>query len=315
VTELTSTSVNVSVVVPLLNEQESLPELTQGIENALTQAGYSFEIIFVDDGSTDSSWSVIQQLNSELSYVKGVRLRRNYGKSAALQEGFELAKGEFICTMDADLQDDPNELPDMIQMLKDGLDLVSGWKQKRYDPISKTIPSKFFNYVTSKAAGIHLHDFNCGLKAYKSDVIRSIFLYGELHRYIPLLAKWEGFGKIGEKVVTHHARKYGYSKFGLSRFIKGFLDLVSILFVQRYLQRPMHFFGTLGTLSLLSGTGIVSWLVFARIFMNQYLSNRPLLIIGVLFMVLGVQFFSVGLIGELLIKQNGPERAHVKEII
>lgn len=313
--ELTSTTVNVSVIVPLLNEQESLPELTQGIEKALTQAGYSFEVIFVDDGSTDSSWTVIQQLHAQFDFVKGVRLRRNYGKSAALQEGFELAKGQFICTMDADLQDDPNELPEMIQMLKDGLDLVSGWKQKRYDPISKTIPSKFFNYVTSKAAGIQLHDFNCGLKAYKSEVIHSIRLYGELHRYIPLLAKWEGFNHIGEKVVTHHARKYGYSKFGLSRFIKGFLDLVSILFVQRYLQRPMHFFGTLGTVSLLSGTGIVSWLVFARIFLNQYLSNRPLLIIGVLFMVLGVQFFSVGLIGELIIKQNGPERAHVKEII
>lgn len=313
--ELTSTTINVSVIVPLLNEQESLPELTQGIEKALALAGYSFEIIFVDDGSTDASWSVIQNLHSQFDFVKGVRLRRNYGKSAALQEGFELAKGQFICTMDADLQDDPNELPEMIKMLEDGLDLVSGWKKKRYDPISKTIPSKFFNYVTSKASRIPLHDFNCGLKAYKSEVIHSIRLYGELHRYIPLLAKWEGFNKIGEKVVTHHARKYGYSKFGLSRFIKGFLDLVSILFVQRYLQRPMHFFGTLGTVSLLSGTGIVSWLVFARIFLNQYLSNRPLLIIGVLFMVLGVQFFSVGLIGELIIKQNGPERAHVKEII
>lgn len=313
--ELTSTTVTVSVIVPLLNEQESLPELTQGIEKALTLAGYSFEIIFVDDGSTDASWSVIQNLHSQFDFVKGVRLRRNYGKSAALQEGFELAKGQFICTMDADLQDDPNELPEMIKMLEDGLDLVSGWKKKRNDPISKTIPSKFFNYVTSKASRIPLHDFNCGLKAYKSEVIHSIRLYGELHRYIPLLAKWEGFNKIGEKVVKHHARKYGYSKFGLSRFIKGFLDLVSILFVQRYLQRPMHFFGTLGTVSLLSGTGIVSWLVYARIFLNQYLSNRPLLIIGVLFMVLGVQFFSVGLIGELIIKQNGPERAHVKEII
>ncbi|TNE68434.1 glycosyltransferase [bacterium] len=305
----------VSVVVPLLNEQESLPELTDRIEASLTKAGYAFEVIFVDDGSTDDSWKTIASLQQSKTFVKGVRLRRNYGKSAALQEGFELATGNYICTMDADLQDDPDELPEMIQMLKDGLDLVSGWKQKRYDPISKTIPSKFFNFVTSQAAGIELHDFNCGLKAYKAEVIHSIRLYGELHRYIPLLAKWEGFSKIGEKVVQHHARKYGYSKFGLSRFVKGFLDLVSILFVQRYLQRPMHFFGTLGTVSLLTGSGIVGWLVFARIFLNQFLSNRPLLIIGVLFMVLGVQFFSVGLIGELIIKKNGPERAHVKEII
>jgi glycosyltransferase involved in cell wall biosynthesis len=307
--------VQVSVVVPLFNEAESLPELTELIKNQLQAAHYEFEIIFVDDGSTDSSWNVIQDLQTRNVFVKGIRLRRNYGKSAALQAGFDIVKGDFICTMDADLQDDPAELPSMIQMLKDGFDLVSGWKQKRYDPISKTLPSRFFNFVTSKSTGIALHDFNCGLKVYKADVIKNINLYGELHRYIPLLAQDEGFRKIGEKVVQHHPRKYGYSKFGFSRFVKGFLDLVSLLFVQRYLQRPMHFFGTIGTVSLLSGTGIIGYLTFGRIFLHQYLSNRPLLIFGVLLMVLGVQFFSVGLIGELIIKQSGVKKADIKEII
>lgn len=306
--------IQVSVVVPLLNEHESLPELSERIKAHLEPL-YSFEIIFVDDGSTDSSWNVIEDLASKFSNIRGIRLRRNYGKSAALQAGFDIAKGEFICTMDADLQDDPAELPGMIQMLKDGLDLVSGWKQKRYDPISKTIPSRFFNYVTASVTGIKLHDFNCGLKAYKAEVIQHIRLYGELHRYIPLLANWEGYSKIGEKVVEHHPRKYGKSKFGLSRFVKGFLDLVSLLFVQRYLQRPMHFFGTFGTLSLIAGTGIITWLVIGKLFLGHFLSNRPLLIFGVLMMVLGVQFFSVGLIGELIIKQKGAEKAHIKQTI
>jgi len=307
--------IQVSVVVPLFNEAESLPELTQLIEANLQAANHTFEIIFVDDGSTDESWNVIEDLKKSFSFVRGVKLRRNYGKSAALQAGFDIVKGDFICTMDADLQDDPAELPPMIQMLKDGYDLVSGWKQKRYDPISKTLPSRFFNFVTSKSTGIALHDFNCGLKAYKAEVIQNINLYGELHRYIPLLAQDEGFRKIGEKAVQHHPRKYGYSKFGFSRFVKGFLDLVSLLFVQRYLQRPMHFFGTIGTISLLSGSGIITYLTFGRIFLNQYLSNRPLLIFGVLLMVLGVQFFSVGLIGELIIKQSGVKKADIKEII
>lgn len=307
--------IQVSVVVPLYNEEESLPELTHRIQNALESNQYVFEIIFVDDGSTDSSWNTITRLKSENNFVKGIRLRRNYGKSAALQAGFDVASGEFICTMDADLQDDPNELPEMIQKLENGMDLVSGWKQKRHDPISKTLPSLFFNYVTSKSTGIKLHDFNCGLKAYKSEVIKTIQLYGELHRYIPLLAQNEGFRAIGEQIVQHHPRKYGYSKFGFSRFVKGFLDLVSLLFIQRYLQRPMHFFGTIGTVSVLLGSGVMAWLTYGRIFHNQFLSNRPLLLFGVLLLLLGVQFFSVGLIGELIIKQNGAKKADIRQII
>ena len=290
---------DISLVIPLLNEEESLPELTKGIAQAL-EAEYTFEIIFIDDGSTDASWSIISELKKKYVQVKGVRFRRNYGKSVALQAGFERALGTYVVTMDADLQDDPKEVPEMVQMLKDGDDLVSGWKQERYDPISKTIPSKFFNFVTRKAAGIHLHDFNCGLKAYKQDVVKNIYVYGELHRYIPMLAKREGFTRISEKVVTHHARKYGHTKFGLSRFMNGFLDLVTLLFVQRYLQKPMHFFGTVGVLLMLIGGGINLYLAFIKLVLDIPLANRPLLYLGILLLVLGVQFFSTGLIGELI---------------
>ena len=290
---------DISLVIPLLNEEESLPELTKGIAQAL-EAEYTFEIIFIDDGSTDASWSIISELKKKYVQVKGVRFRRNYGKSVALQAGFERALGTYVVTMDADLQDDPKEVPEMVQMLKDGDDLVSGWKQERYDPISKTIPSKFFNFVTRKAAGIHLHDFNCGLKAYKQDVVKNIYVYGELHRYIPMLAKREGFTRISEKVVTHHARKYGHTKFGLSRFMNGFLDLVTLLFVQRYLQKPMHFFGTVGVLLMLFGGGINLYLAFIKLVLDIPLANRPLLYLGILLLVLGVQFFSTGLIGELI---------------
>lgn len=273
--------------------------MTKGIAQAL-EAEYTFEIIFIDDGSTDASWSIISELKKKYVQVKGVRFRRNYGKSVALQAGFERALGTYVVTMDADLQDDPKEVPEMVQMLKDGDDLVSGWKQERYDPISKTIPSKFFNFVTRKAAGIHLHDFNCGLKAYKQDVVKNIYVYGELHRYIPMLAKREGFTRISEKVVTHHARKYGHTKFGLSRFMNGFLDLVTLLFVQRYLQKPMHFFGTVGVLLMLIGGGINLYLAFIKLVLDIPLANRPLLYLGILLLVLGVQFFSTGLIGELI---------------
>lgn len=287
-----------SVVIPLLNEQESLAELASRIDAAIGSRPY--EILFVDDGSTDGSWDVIASLAAADPRIKGIRFRRNYGKSLALQKGFERARGKYIATMDADLQDDPNELPAMFAMLDSGYDLVSGWKQVRHDPISKTIPSKFFNGVTSRLSGIELHDFNCGLKVYKRDVIESIDLYGEMHRYIPLLAKWQGFSKIGEKVVTHHARKYGKTKFGLSRFMNGFLDLITLMFIHTYMSKPMHFFGTLGFVSLSTGGAIVTYLAFMRVFYDVYLSNRPLLLFGILLLVMGVQLFSIGFVGEML---------------
>ena len=287
-----------SVVIPLLNEHESLTELASRIDAAIGSRPY--EILFVDDGSTDGSWDVIASLAAADSRIKGIRFRRNYGKSLALQKGFERARGTYIATMDADLQDDPNELPAMFAMLDSGYDLVSGWKQVRHDPISKTIPSKFFNGVTSRMSGIDLHDFNCGLKVYKREVIESIYLYGEMHRYIPLLAKWQGFSKIGEKVVTHHARKYGKTKFGLSRFMNGFLDLITLMFIHTYMSKPMHFFGTIGFVSLSTGGAIVTYLAFMRVFYNEYLSNRPLLLFGILLLVMGVQLFSIGFVGEML---------------
>lgn len=298
-----------SLVIPLLNESESLPELADRIHESLAEQ-YRYEIIFVDDGSTDESWKVIRELARKNENIHGINFRRNYGKSAALQKGFEQARGEYVVTMDADLQDDPAEVPDMIAMLKNGYDLVSGWKKKRYDPVTKTIPSKFFNFVTSKVAGIKLHDFNCGLKAYKKEVVDSIYLYGEMHRYVPLLANWEGFNKIGEKVVHHHPRKYGQSKFGISRFINGFLDLVTLVFVNKFNLRPMHFFGTLGTFFLGVGGIITVYLAFIKIFYHAYLSRRPLLIFGVLFMLLGVQFFSIGFLGEM-VTRNRSERQQV----
>ena len=294
---------DISVVIPLYNEAESLPELEEAISNALKDK-FSYEVVFVDDGSSDNSWTVIQKLKEKGDYIKGISFRHNYGKSTALQAGFTAAKGEFVVTMDADLQDDPDEIPEMIQMLKDGYDLVSGWKKERHDPISKTVPSKFFNFVTRISAGIKLHDFNCGLKAYKSDVVKSIYLYGELHRYVPMLAKRAGFGRITEKVVKHHPRKYGKTKFGLSRFINGFLDLVTILFVQKYLQKPMHFFGTIG-MTLLGIGGLINiYLAYLRLVLNKGIGDRPLLFLGILLMVLGVQFFSTGLIGELINKNH-----------
>lgn len=294
---------DLSIVVPLYNEEESLPELEKQIRAALEEK-FSYEIIFVDDGSSDLSWETILQLSKAHNEVKGISFRHNRGKSVALQAGFEHCKGDFVVTMDADLQDDPKEVPDMIAMLESGYDLVSGWKKVRHDPISKTIPSKFFNFVTRKAAGIELHDFNCGLKAYRAEVVRDIYLYGELHRYIPMLAKREGYNRITEKVVTHHPRKYGTTKFGLSRFMNGFLDLVSILFVQRYLQKPMHLFGTFGVILLLAGGGINLYLAYIKLFHEQGIGDRPLLFLGILLMVLGVQLFSTGLIAELINKNH-----------
>lgn len=310
-----SPEVDISIVVPLFNEEESLAELVQAIEVSISET-YSYEVIFVDDGSTDTSFQVIKDLSSKHEQVRGISFGHNYGKSVALQAGFEEVKGKYVVTMDADLQDDPNEVPDMIQMLKGGLDMVSGWKKERFDPISKTVPSKFFNYVTRKAAGIHLHDFNCGLKAYKREVIDNIYLYGELHRYIPMLAKKEGFTRIGEKIVKHHPRKYGTTKFGLSRFINGFLDLITILFVQRYFQKPMHFFGTFGILLLMVGTGINVYLAVLRLFLNKGIGDRPLLFLGILLMVLGIQLLSTGLIGELInINHVKKQKPKIREMV
>lgn len=302
--DLNNSNVELSVVVPLYNEDESLAELTRKVKESLSR-NHSYELIFVDDGSTDGSWSVIKKLKNNYPFVKGIRLQRNYGKSPALQAGFEEASGRYIATMDADLQDDPFEIPRMLQQLKeDNLDLVSGWKKKRHDPISKTVPSRFFNGVTSLVTGIDLNDFNCGLKIYRREVIDHIYLYGELHRYIPFLAKLEGYDRIGEKVVKHHPRKYGETKFGLSRFMHGFLDLLTLLFVNRYLQRPMHFFGTMGFLFLILGGAINAYLSIDKIFFGEPIGDRPLLLLGVMLMVLGAQIFSIGFLGELIQKRN-----------
>lgn len=289
----------ISVIVPLFNEIESLEELTDRIDKALSEY-HPYEIFLIDDGSTDGSWKKICELAENSSRIFGLRFRRNYGKSAALQQGFRRARGYYTVTLDADLQDDPMEIPAMIRQMEEAdLDLVSGWKKKRFDPITKTIPSRFFNFVTSVTTGIDLHDFNCGLKVYRSDVVKHLTLYGELHRFIPYLAKQQGFEHIGEKVVQHHPRKFGESKFGLSRFIKGFLDLMTILFLSHYMKRPMHFFGGIGTLFLLIGGGITIYLTIMRLFFEVYLTGRPLFLFGILFLLLGVQFFSIGFLGEI----------------
>lgn len=292
----------ISIVIPLLNERESLKELTERIGEALEQ--YSYEIILVDDGSSDGSWDTIESLSNTDESVKGIKLRRNYGKSSALQAGFQSVSGRYIVTMDADLQDDPFEIPSMIDRLKSGADLVSGWKKVRHDPISKTVPSRFFNAVTRWSTGIKLHDFNCGLKAYKREVTEHIHLYGELHRYVPLLAKWQGFGNIEEQEVKHHPRKYGSTKFGLSRFMHGFLDLVTLLFVNRYMQRPMHFFGSIGVILTVFGFFINAYIAVLKIVYGQPIGDRPLLFLGILLVVIGVQFFSIGFLGEMVNKNR-----------
>src|SRR5678810_108407 len=258
---------DISIVIPFLDESESLPELTEWIRNVVTKNNFSYEIIMIDDGSTDSSWQVVEELRRKNPNIKGIKFQRNYGKSAALNEGFRAAQGDVVITMDADLQDSPEEIPELRRMiLEDKYDLVSGWKKTRHDPISKTIPSKFFNWFTARVSKIKLHDFNCGLKAYNVKVVKSIEVYGEMHRYIPLMAKWAGFKKIGEKVVEHRPRKYGKSKFGWQRFVNGFLDLLSITFVGKFSKRPMHFFGLWGSLFFLVGLGITLYLVIAKVF-------------------------------------------------
>lgn len=305
---------DLSVVVPLYNEEESLPELIAWIEGIMVQNQYSYEIILVDDGSSDGSWKEVEKARANNPRVKGIRFRRNYGKSAALHVGFENTSGVVVITMDADLQDSPDEIPALRKMIvDDGYDLVSGWKQKRYDPISKTIPSKLFNWATRKMSGIHLHDFNCGLKAYRGDVVHAIEVYGEMHRYIPMIAKKSGFKKIGEKVVVHRERKYGVTKFGLERFVNGFLDLLSISFVSRFGKQPMHIFGLLGTLIFVFGFLAAAYIGAEKLyFLNanikaRLVTDNPWFYIALTCMVLGTLLFLAGFLGEL-ISRNSPDR-------
>ncbi len=301
---------DLSIVIPLLNEEESLPELSAWIDKVMKEHNYSYEVIFVDDGSSDNSWEVIENLRSGNPAIKGIKFQRNYGKSAALNEAFRAAAGDVVITMDADLQDSPDEIPELRRMiLEDGFDMVSGWKKKRYDnTLTKNIPSKFFNAVTRSVSGIKLHDFNCGLKAYKNRTVKGIEVYGEMHRYIPVLAKWAGFKKIGEKVVEHRARKFGVSKFGWNRFVNGFLDLLSITFVGKFSKRPMHFFGLWGTLFFLLGLGIAVYLIVSKFIDSSFaLTNKPGFYLALTSLIIGMQLFLAGFIGEL-ISRNSPAR-------
>ncbi|MBL7702110.1 MAG: glycosyltransferase family 2 protein [Ferruginibacter sp.] len=301
---------DLSIVIPLYNEDESLPELAAWIEKVMLENNFSYEVIMIDDGSTDNSWNVIEQLRSANSNIKGIKFQRNYGKSAALNEGFKAAQGDVVITMDADMQDSPDEIPELRRMIvEDGFDMVSGWKKKRYDnTLTKNIPSKLFNAAARHSSKIKLHDFNCGLKSYRKKVVKSVEIYGEMHRYIPILAKWAGFKKIGEKVVEHRARKYGVTKFGWERFVNGFLDLGSIMFVGKFGKRPMHFFGLWGTLFFLFGFMIFLYLTVSKFFFDQTgLTQRPLFFVAILVMIIGSQLFLAGFIGEL-IARNAPER-------
>lgn len=304
---------NISVIVPLLNEAESLPELCAWIERVMNENHFSYEVVMVDDGSTDDSWKIIEELQAKNPAVKGIRFRRNYGKSAALNVGFEACQGDVVITMDADLQDSPDEIPDLYRMItEEGYDLVSGWKQKRYDSkLAKNIPSKFFNWTTRRMSGIYLHDFNCGLKAYRKEVVKSIEVYGEMHRYIPVIAKWAGFNKIGEKVVHHQKRKYGVTKFGWDRFVNGFLDLLTISFVSRFGKKPMHFFGLWGTVSFLVGFIITIWLIIEKlvnlhrhVVSFRQVTEQPLFYIALLAMVFGLMLFLAGFLGELIARSS-----------
>ncbi|WP_343671241.1 glycosyltransferase family 2 protein [Chitinophaga sp.] len=301
---------DISVIVPLKNEDESLPELAAWIDRVMKENQFSYEVWMVDDGSTDNSWEVIQNLAASNANIKGIKFQRNYGKSAALNEGFKMAKGDVVITMDADLQDSPDEIPELYSMIKnDGFDIVSGWKKKRYDSaLTKNLPSKLYNWTTTRMSGVQLHDMNCGLKSYRKKVIKSIEVYGEMHRYIPVIAKWNGFRNIGEKVVEHRARKYGVSKFGLERFINGFLDLATIMFIGKFGKRPMHLFGALGTLSFMIGFVIAAYLGYEKIFNDIYkMTDRPIFYLALLAMIIGSQLFLAGFIGEL-VTRNAVER-------
>ena len=306
---------DISVIVPLYNEEESLPELAAWIKKVMDEHQFSYEVLMVDDGSTDKSWSIVESLHNENPCIRGIRFRRNYGKSAALNTGFEACEGDVVITMDADLQDSPDEIPELYRMIKeDGYDLVSGWKKVRYDSkLAKNIPSKFFNWTTRKMSGIQLHDFNCGLKAYRKDVVKSIEVYSEMHRYIPLIAKWAGFNKIGEKVVVHQKRKYGVTKFGLNRFVNGYLDLLTITFTTRFGKKPMHAFGVWGSVAFLLGFICAIWLIIAKLVHQsngvpfRQVTDQPLFFLALLAMVLGFMLFLAGFLGEM-IARNDPDR-------
>ena len=308
-------SLNLSIIIPLYNEEESLPELTAWVEQVMVANNYSFELLFIDDGSRDNSWEVIQQLAAAKPFVRAIRFRRNYGKSAALFCGFEAAKGEVVVTMDADLQDSPEEIPALYKMItEEGYDLVSGWKKKRYDStFAKNIPSKLYNWTARRISKIKLHDFNCGLKAYKGKVVKSIEVYGEMHRYIPILAKQAGFNKIGEKVVKHQARKYGKTKFGASRFVNGYLDLLTLMFVGKFGKKPMHIFGLIGSLMFLTGFALTLWVIIEKLYAQSHglayrpVTDQPLFYLALVALIVGVQLFLAGFLGEL-ISRNSTER-------
>lgn len=313
---------DLSLVIPLYNEEESLPELHQWLVKVMKQNAYNYEILFVDDGSRDRSWEVITSLASADPNVKGIRFMRNYGKSAALHVGFEAALGDVVITMDADLQDSPDEIPELMAMIRnEGFDLVSGWKKKRHDPLSKTIPTKLYNWATRKMSGIYLHDFNCGLKAYRRDVVKSIEIFGEMHRYIPVIAHREGFKQIGEKVVEHRARKYGTTKFGLERFINGPLDLLTIIFISKFGKRPMHAFGTFGALMFVVGLGSILYLGINKMLHLYYwhsqaplLSNQAIFYIALAAMIIGTQLFLAGFLGELISRNSAGRNVYkIKE--
>lgn len=308
---------DISVVIPLYNEEESLKELNDWILRVMESNHFSFEIIYVDDGSGDTSWSIIEGLSEKHSEVKGLRFRRNYGKSAALNEAFKEVNGDVVITMDSDLQDSPDEIPGLFKMITDeDFDIVSGWKKKRYDSkLMKNMPSKFFNWTTRRLFKTKLHDMNCGLKAYKNEVVKNIEVYGEMHRYIPIIARKEGFDQIGEKVVVHQKRKYGVTKFGLDRFLKGYLDLLSLYFISKFSQRPMHFFGAIGTFIFMIGFAIASYLTFAKFFQEVYrMTDRPLFYFGLLAMVIGTQLFMTGFIGEMISRNSGKKTIyHIKK--
>jgi len=313
----------ISIVIPLFNEHESLPELTKWIDEVMQKNDFNYEVVYVDDGSTDDSWKVIQELKQQYAQIRALRFRRNYGKSAGLNRGFDAAKGDIVITMDADLQDSPEEIPELVRMItEDGFDFVSGWKKKRFDPITKTVPTKLYNWAARSMSGIKLHDFNCGLKAYKQDVIKSVEVYGEMHRYIPVIAKWAGFDKIGEKVVQHQERKFGVTKFGIERFINGPLDLLVITFMSRFGKRPMHFFGVYGSLMFLLGGVVSVWLIVEKIIglSNQIkvreVTDQPLFYLAILAMIIGTQLFTAGFLAEMISRSSSDRNNyHIAEVI
>lgn len=310
-------NLDISVVVPLYNEDESLPELSEWIAKVMDENSYTYEVLFIDDGSKDDSWKVIEELAAKNAAIKGIKFQRNYGKSAALQKGFEAAIGSVVITMDADLQDSPDEIPELYRMItEDDLDVVSGWKKKRYDPITKTIPTKLYNWAARVITGIKLHDFNCGLKAYKLAVVKSIEVYGDMHRYIPPLAKYAGFTRIGEKVVQHRARQYGVTKFGLNRFINGPLDLMTVAFMGKFGKKPMHFFGVIGMLMFFIGFGIFAYLGVVKLFIDgdaKLIADRTEFYLALSSMVIGVQFFLAGFIGEMIGRNSSSRNVYLIE--